>query len=654
VNNNGNLTFNFPLGTYTPPPLNSLNDDIIAPYFADVDTRDPASGITAYGQGTVNGHPAFGATWINVGYYNMHSTPTDSFQVILISRADTGPFDFDIEFNYGHINWETGDASGGIGGLGGNSARVGYSTADGSHAFELPGSAVNGALLDGGPNSLVAGSFGSGMAGRYVFPVRDETCIDVQQIQFNGTGNVPIRIDETTTIGTPGNPAGPDIQWVNGVRDGANSTAAWDTTQSAPAAFIRNNPLHATVQFSVMLPGVTSMVISASSNGPFGNIPNTTVAVAGGTGSADVTSTQSRSFVDFDDVTFMWHLESVTVGGLTFNTHSAFLHTTTHRIYTLYANPNQAGFEPMRTPWATVLELSTALALADNTDTTIVQDLTRGMHYSRWQTYAPILHFINAQATLVYNPRVLRTALIGPDPYPVYFTQQQYDLTNFMSFMSQTQNVQQCNDNSNLLSIFARSLGVNVTPKWLANNPGGAGMPGIRYYPAGSNTQTPLTYFTFHQVGLYNNLVYDASTRPNVTGDPYMGMTLANYMNTVFGYTAATDYQQRDVTSITIGTVNRAPLTVSSADTTHSRVGTRTTVTITGAGFNAITRIVARNSIPGTLAAGVSIQNRTVVNSGTMRFDVVIDAGATPRGIKLGIGRPAVENLAVLDYTIDP
>src|SRR5262249_35282350 len=38
VNNNGNVTFNSPLSTYTPFPIRTTNVPIIAPFFADVDT----------------------------------------------------------------------------------------------------------------------------------------------------------------------------------------------------------------------------------------------------------------------------------------------------------------------------------------------------------------------------------------------------------------------------------------------------------------------------------------------------------------------------------------------------------------------------------------------------------------------------------------
>src|SRR5205085_931626 len=69
--------------------------------------------------------------------------------------------------------WETGDASEGSGGLGGKSARAGFSNGSGApHTFfKLDGSAVPGALLDGGPSSLATGSLRSATPGRYIFPV---------------------------------------------------------------------------------------------------------------------------------------------------------------------------------------------------------------------------------------------------------------------------------------------------------------------------------------------------------------------------------------------------------------------------------------------------------------------------------------------------
>ena len=155
VNNNGNVTFDFSQGTYTPYDLNTTGRVIIAPFFADVDTRSAGSPVT-YGVGTYDGQSAFGVNWVDVDYYrsSVDHAARNSFQLILVDRSNG---DFDILFNYDTIQWETGTASSGSAeGLGGYSARAGYSngTLTPGTFFELPGSAVNGAFLDGGANAL--------------------------------------------------------------------------------------------------------------------------------------------------------------------------------------------------------------------------------------------------------------------------------------------------------------------------------------------------------------------------------------------------------------------------------------------------------------------------------------------------------------------
>ncbi|HFE47835.1 MAG TPA: PEP-CTERM sorting domain-containing protein, partial [Chromatiaceae bacterium] len=56
-----------------------------------------------------------------------------------------------------------------------NSARAGYSNGTGNAGtfFELAGSAINGAFLDGGPNALISNSLNSNINGRYIFEARN-------------------------------------------------------------------------------------------------------------------------------------------------------------------------------------------------------------------------------------------------------------------------------------------------------------------------------------------------------------------------------------------------------------------------------------------------------------------------------------------------
>jgi len=185
VNTNGNVTFTGPLSTFTPFNLLSTATPIIAPFFADVDTRSAGSAVT-YGQGTVGAFNAFGVNWVDVDYFSSNPAHTNrnSFQLVMIDRSDRNAGDFDFWFNYDLIQWEAGTASGGSGqGCGGSSARAGWSNGS-TAAFELAGSAINGAFIDSGtcvgvpgPNALILGRLNSNTQGRYEFSVQNGTVV---------------------------------------------------------------------------------------------------------------------------------------------------------------------------------------------------------------------------------------------------------------------------------------------------------------------------------------------------------------------------------------------------------------------------------------------------------------------------------------------
>jgi hypothetical protein len=185
-----NVTFDEALSTFTPFDLESTSRVIIAPFFADVDTRAAGDPVT-YGAGTWDGRDAFGVNWVNVDYFfSDFSDPThtnrNSFQLVLVERFDTGAGNFDFIFNFDQIQWEAGEASDStLEGCGGDSARAGYSSGS-TTSFELPGSGVDGAFLDGGtcvtsgpgPNALILHSLNSDVLGRYVFSVRNGAVIE--------------------------------------------------------------------------------------------------------------------------------------------------------------------------------------------------------------------------------------------------------------------------------------------------------------------------------------------------------------------------------------------------------------------------------------------------------------------------------------------
>jgi hypothetical protein len=230
VNNNGNLTFDQALPDFTPFPLASTQRVIIAPFFADVDTT--VGNELTYGTGTVGGHAAFGATWPGVGCFAQNISVLDTFQVVLIDRSDIGSGDFDIEFNYDSIQWETGQASGGDANcLGGSSARVGFSNGSAMPGtfFELPGSGIPGSFLDSNlTTGLIHSSRSSGQLGRYLFEVRSG--IPSTQLDTDGDG-VPDFLDNCPLIP---NPDQKDSDF-----DGVGDACSSPSLQRSTAAFLQ-------------------------------------------------------------------------------------------------------------------------------------------------------------------------------------------------------------------------------------------------------------------------------------------------------------------------------------------------------------------------------------------------------------------------------
>jgi hypothetical protein len=171
VNNNGNVTFGSALSTYTPAEIGSVGLPIIAPFWADVDTRGEASAVTTWGDTEYQGHKAFCVLWNGVGYYSEKTNKLNKFQLLLVERPDLGTGDFDIIFKYGQIQWEAGEASGGNSeGLGGAAPRVGFGLAGGG-TEEIAGSGTNGAFLTGGPAALEGDEENSTTPGNLMFPV---------------------------------------------------------------------------------------------------------------------------------------------------------------------------------------------------------------------------------------------------------------------------------------------------------------------------------------------------------------------------------------------------------------------------------------------------------------------------------------------------
>jgi hypothetical protein len=167
VNSDGTETFSGPTGASSSGALSGAIQAEFAPFLAGIDTS--ASGSITYGTGLYQGlaasqQAAFGVDYDNVGYDSGHSNKTNTFQVIMESRADIAAGDFDVYFNYNQVKWDTSDSAGGVNGVADTESpsqpvRVGFTDGSGNSGefYELPGSGIGGDLLDGGSLSLVTG-----------------------------------------------------------------------------------------------------------------------------------------------------------------------------------------------------------------------------------------------------------------------------------------------------------------------------------------------------------------------------------------------------------------------------------------------------------------------------------------------------------------
>jgi hypothetical protein len=140
INNNGNITFTGPLSSFIPNGVLGAAQPIVSAYFADVDTRNAASGLLHW-QLDTSGQLV--ATWDNVGYYNQHADMLNSFQLVLRGDSFAVPAgEGRVGFFYRQMPWIDTDTS--------TTAAVGFGDGAGN-GFTLQGSntsTINGVLAN--------------------------------------------------------------------------------------------------------------------------------------------------------------------------------------------------------------------------------------------------------------------------------------------------------------------------------------------------------------------------------------------------------------------------------------------------------------------------------------------------------------------------
>lgn len=132
INNNGNITFENSMSTYSATAFPSSGPKIISPFWGDVDTR------AGNGQVVYKITPtAVYINWEDVGYYNQQGDKLNTFQLIMTDGADPVIEGGNVAFCYQDMQWTTGSASQGVNGFGGTPATCGANKGDNTAYFLL-------------------------------------------------------------------------------------------------------------------------------------------------------------------------------------------------------------------------------------------------------------------------------------------------------------------------------------------------------------------------------------------------------------------------------------------------------------------------------------------------------------------------------------
>ncbi len=155
INNNGNISFVSPYITFTPNPFPDSSYNMIAPFWADVDTRGTydSLGVSTGDGGSVwykITPTSLIVNWNQVGYFSNHTDLVSTFQLIISNGSDSlVSAGGNVSFCYQDMQWTTGDVSQGVGGFGGVPATVGVNVGNGTDFFQVGQFDQSGTAFDG-------------------------------------------------------------------------------------------------------------------------------------------------------------------------------------------------------------------------------------------------------------------------------------------------------------------------------------------------------------------------------------------------------------------------------------------------------------------------------------------------------------------------
>jgi Secretion system C-terminal sorting domain len=279
INNNGNISFDTPYTIYNADSFPSSMFNMIAAFWADIDTRDSLSGLVYYKM-----TPGYMIVkWDSVGYYSFHSDKRNSFQLIITNGLDSIlPPGNNVGFCYGDMEWTTGDVSGGVNGFGGIAATVGVNMGNGTDYFQVGRFDTSGYAFDG------------------PYATTDQiSWLDDQEIYFNTAilGNIPPFVVNSSICDTIDVFTGDTLRTIN--QDSIqitfqfftpeiNQTVTATITSNAPSTAMTVEPIlmnspykeyRCTFYAKDLPPGIYTITATAVDNGTPAQTTTSTVSI---------------------------------------------------------------------------------------------------------------------------------------------------------------------------------------------------------------------------------------------------------------------------------------------------------------------------------------------------------------------------------------
>ncbi|CAJ0961123.1 unnamed protein product, partial [Ranitomeya imitator] len=285
VNNNGLLSFNTSISTYTPQALPlPINNPILAPFWADVFNvytgnifyrqSSEDTGLLACATSNVRNYThdknfqaqwVFVATWDHVPYYGSTSNKVNTFQAVIITDGRSTY----CLFNYAEIQWTTGTASGGNNatGLGGTPALAGLNNVNGTSYYTIPGS-LSPAILNISSTSNV------NFPGRWAFKLDEDVIVPLSYTQDGTSQYVTTTINSATVAfgptmrpdssGTSQNAPSPLTSRTSSTNWTIPSTSLTETTTHMVSTQIDNTGVSQTQYLRSSAPAVPKSITESS------------------------------------------------------------------------------------------------------------------------------------------------------------------------------------------------------------------------------------------------------------------------------------------------------------------------------------------------------------------------------------------------------